>query len=141
MSKIVILNWADLSIGLSSQFEATINQEHLDLYSEISGDFNPMHTDDIYAKSKGFNQKILHGMLTSSLYSTLIGMYLPGKYCLLHGINISFISPVYAGDTLTISGEISYLNEAYKQVEIKANIRNKNNKKISKAKIKLGIME
>ena len=68
-------------------------------------------------------------------------MYLPGKYCLLHGINISFISPVYAGDMLTISGEISYLNEAYKQVEIKANIRNKNNKKISKAKIKLGIME
>jgi len=141
MSKIAILNWADLSIGLSSQFETTINQEHLDLYSEISGDFNPMHTDDIYAKSKGFNQKILHGMLTSSLYSRLIGMYLPGKYCLLHGINISFISPVYAGDMLTISGEISYLNEAYKQVEIKANIRNKNNKKISKAKIKLGIME
>ena len=80
-------------------------------------------------------------MLTSSFFSTLVGVYLPGKYCLLQGIDIQFSKPVYIDDILTITGKVSYINEAYKQIEIKAIIINQDNEKVSKATIKVGVMD
>ena len=80
-------------------------------------------------------------MLTSSFYSTLVGVYLPGKYCILQGINIQFSHPVYVDDILTITGKVSHINEAYKQLEIKAIIMNQKNIKVSKATIKVGVID
>ena len=80
-------------------------------------------------------------MLTASFYSTLIGVFLPGKYCILQGIDIQFNKPVYSGDHLTISGMVTYINDAYKQLEIKASIINQDHKKVSKALIKVGLID
>ena len=102
---------------------------------------NPLHTDSEYAKSKGFVDRVVYGMLTSSFYSTLVGVYLPGEYCILQGIEIQFSKPVYVDDTLKISGKVSYINEAYKQIEIKAVVTNQAGKKVSKATIKVGVMD
>ena len=118
-----------------------INSEKVEKFLEISGDSNPLHTDSPYSKSKGFLNKVVYGMLTSSFYSTLVGVYLPGKYCFLQGIDIQFSKPVYIGDILKISGKVSYINQAYKQVEIKAFMMNQDNIKISKATIKVGIID
>jgi len=68
-------------------------------------------------------------------------VYLPGKYCILQGIDIQFSKPVYIDDILTITGKVSYINEAYKQIEIKAIIINQDNEKVSKATIKVGVMD
>ena len=108
-------------------------------FTQMTDDINPLHIDDDYAKRKGFDGRVVYGMLTSSFYSTLVGMYLPGKYSLLHSIDISYHCPVYIGDELTVYGEVSYKNEAYSQIEITAYITNHKNKKISKSKIKVGI--
>jgi 3-hydroxybutyryl-CoA dehydratase len=62
-------------------------------------------------------------MLTSSLYSRLVGVYLPGKYALLQGIDLDFSSPCHAGERLHVAGEVVFLNEAYQRFEIKATIR------------------
>jgi 3-hydroxybutyryl-CoA dehydratase len=105
-------------------------------FLDISNDINPLHIDKNYAKQKGFKDRVVYGMLTSSFYSTLVGVYLPGKYCILQGIDIQFSKPVYIDDELRISGKVSYINEAYKQIEIKATIINQENKKVSKATIK-----
>ena len=95
----------------------------------------------ILSKSKGFSDRVVYGMLTSSFFSTLVGVYLPGKYCILQSIDIKFSKPVYIDDILTITGKVSYINEAYKQLEIKAVIINQDNKKVSKATIKVGGMD
>jgi 3-hydroxybutyryl-CoA dehydratase len=79
--------------------------------------------------------------LTSTLYSTLVGVHLPGKYCILQGINIQYSKPVYVGDQLIISGKVHYINEAYKQIEIKAMIINQYDEKVSKATIKAGVID
>ena len=105
----------------------------------MTGDINPLHINQEYAKEKGMLDKVVYGMLTSSFYSTLVGVYLPGKRCLLQGIEISFKKPVYIGEEIEIYGEISYLNEAYKIAEIKAYIKNES-KKISTAKITVGVI-
>lgn len=131
----------DIHVGLGAQFSVTITEEMLDSFQSLSEDTNPLHADSRYAKEKGFKDRVAYGMLTSAFYSKLVGVYLPGKYALLHGIEIDFHNPVYAGDILAISGEVSYINETYKQIEIIGHIRNQDKKLISKAKIKVGLNE
>jgi len=129
-----------IKIGLEEEFSVQIDSEKLKKFLEISGDINPLHVDSEYSKSKGFIDRVVHGMLTACFYSTLVGVYLPGKYCILQGIDIQFSKPVYINDILKISGKVSYINEAYKQIEIKAMITNQDNKKVSKATIKVGLL-
>lgn len=134
------IEFEELHIGLSESFKVKITDEMLDLFIKISGDKNPMHSSEEYAKNKNYPSKVIHGLLSSSFYSTLVGMYLPGEKCLLHGIDISFRKPVFVGDKLEIYGEIILLNEVYKVAEIKAYIKNQSGEKISTAKIRVGVI-
>jgi len=133
--------FSEIKIGLEESFSVTIDSSKLDKFLDISNDLNPLHVDSEYAKEKGFDDRVVYGLLTSSFYSTLVGVYLPGKYCILQGIDIQFSKPVYIDDNLTITGKVSYINEAYKQIEIKANIVNQNGKKVSKSTIKIGLID
>jgi len=133
--------FSDIEIGLEESFEVKVDISKMDKFLDISNDINPLHVDSNYAKKKGFPDRVVHGLLTSSFYSTLVGVHLPGKYCILQGVDIQFSKPVYIGDTLKISGKVSYINEAYKQIEIKAYITNQNNEKVSKATIKTGVLD
>ena len=130
----------DIKIGLKHSFEVEITDVQMQLFLEISGDNNPMHLDSIYAKSKGMKEKIVYGMLTSSFYSTLAGVYIPGKYALLHSIDIRFVNPVFIGDKLIVEGVVTFVHELFHQIEVKATIRNQRNEKISGAKIKIGVL-
>ena len=136
-----IYKFDDINVGLEESFRVKVDSKKLDKFFEISGDLNPLHSNAEYSKSKGFSGRVVYGMLTSSFFSTLVGVYLPGKYCILQGIDIQFSNPVYIDDILTITGKVSYINEAYKQLEIKAVIINQDNNKISKATIKVGVMD
>ena len=131
----------DIFEGLEESFDVIVDSEKLDKFLELSGDSNPLHTDIEYSLLKGFPGRVVYGMLTASFYSTLVGVHLPGKYCILHSIDIQFSNPVYIDDLLTITGKVSYINEAYKQFEIKAIIINQNNKKVSKSTIKVGVID
>ena len=132
---------SDLAVGLKRSFEVTIDESIMDKFLDISNDTNPLHIDSQYAVSKGFRAKVVYGLLTSSYYSTLVGVHIPGKYCILQGIDIQFSRPVYIGDTLRVSGEVVYINNAYKQIEIKAFITNQESLKVSKATIKVGLID
>lgn len=130
----------DLHVGLTESFSVTITEEMMNSFLSISGDINPLHNDIDYARFKGFENRVVYGLLTSSFYSTLVGVHLPGKYCILQGLDIQFNKPVFINDKLKIEGKISYINTAYKQIEIKAVVTNQNNKKVSKALIKVGLL-
>ncbi len=132
---------SDIEVGLEESFEVKIDVSKMDKFLDISNDINPLHIDSDYAKEKGFLNRVVYGLLTSSFYSTLVGVYIPGKYCILQGIDIQFSKPVYIDDTLKISGKVSYINEAYRRIEIKATITNQENKKVSKATIKIGVLD
>jgi|TARA_B110000091_G_C13549483_1_gene363810 3-hydroxybutyryl-CoA dehydratase len=133
--------FSEIQIGLEESFHIKVDVSKMDKFLEISDDINPLHIDSKYAKEKGFTSRLVYGLLTSSFYSTLVGVYLPGKYCILQGIDILFSKPVYIDDILKISGKVSYINEAYKQFEIKAIITNQENEKVSRATIKIGVMD
>ncbi len=67
----------DIKIGLKEEFKIPITEEKIKLFGQITGDYNPLHNDLEFAKSKGYNERVVYGMLTSSFLSTLAGMYLP----------------------------------------------------------------
>lgn len=133
--------FSEIDIGLEHSFEKTVTSTMMDKFLDISGDNNPLHVDSKYAKEKGFEDRVVYGLLSSAFYSTLIGVHLPGKYCILQGLDIQFSKPVFINDKLKIVGKISYINEVYKQIEIKAFIANQHNKKVSKATIKVGLID
>ncbi|MGB7281763.1 MAG: MaoC/PaaZ C-terminal domain-containing protein [Candidatus Acidiferrum sp.] len=131
--------WEDLQIGLHEQFEVLITREMMSSFAELSGDSNPLHGNAEYARQHGFRDQVVFGMLASSFYSRLVGVHLPGKYSLLHGIDIHFVSPVYIGDKLLVRGEIEFLSESVRRVELRASIRNQAGLLVSKAKIRVGL--
>ncbi len=134
-------SWSELSIGLTESFSVTVNQELQDTFTKLTGDINPMHLDSNYAVRMGYQDKIVYGMLTASFYSTLVGVYLPGQRCLFHECDVQWPKPVYIGDTLTIIGKISEMDERFHRIKIKAHILNQHNEKVSRASLSVGVVE
>jgi 3-hydroxybutyryl-CoA dehydratase len=133
--------WDDLSLGLSASFSVLVTEEMLVSFRRISGDSNPLHCDPEYARRAGFAGVVVHGLLSAAFYSTLAGVHLPGKSCLLHAIDLSFAKPIYVGDHLSVEGEITHLNDACRQAEIRARIQNGTGVTTSKAKIRVGVRD
>lgn len=133
-------SYEDISIGQEASFSRTITAEMMDSFLLLSGDENPLHADEAFAKGKGFPERVVYGMLTASLYSCLAGMHLPGKNCLLQSVHADFLHPVFLGDTLTVNGEITEKTDSVRQIVIRAVIRNQDGKKVSRAKIEAGVL-
>ena len=91
----------DLSIGMQAVFAKTVTEADVLMFAAVSGDTNPLHLNAEFAAQTRFKQRIVHGMLTTSLWSTLVGTKLPGSGSAYMGQEITFIKPVYIGDTVT----------------------------------------
>ena len=120
----------ELKVGMSESFDVTITPEMLDSFKSITGDVNPLHNDEEFAKAKGHVGRVAYGMLTASFLSTLAGVYLPGEKSLIQQVETKFVNPVYIGDTLTVKGEIVELIESVQRLELKVLITNQNGKKV-----------
>jgi len=136
----------DIALGYEVIFPSesegvTITEDMHNNFTKTTGDINPMHIDNDFAKAKGFNGVLCYGMLTASFYSTLVGVYIPGKYAIFQEADISFQKPVHIGDSLRIKGKVSEINEILKRITIKAEIRNQRNERVSKATLVVGFTE
>ncbi len=135
----------EIDVGLSESFTIQITAKMEDMFREITGDYNPLHRDDVFAKevSRGrFDSHVSFGMLTASLYSTIAGMYLPGKYSLIHSLErVDFKSPVFVGDELTVTGTVKEKQDELKLLLLSVVIRNQNNKIVSKASMKVLVQD
>ena len=96
----------ELYVGQSAEFTKTISESDVYLFAGITGDHNPMHVNDVYAKQSRFGERIVHGLLSSSVISTVIGTKLPGNGSVYVEQNISFKAPVVFGDTITARVEV-----------------------------------
>ncbi len=131
----------DLYIGMKEEFKVKITKEMMKSFQIITGDSNPLHIDCDYAKEKNFPDTVVYGMLTSSFISTLAGMHLPGKYCIIQSVESKFLAPVFVGDTITIIGEITAIHASVKRVEIKTLMKNQENTKVLKGKLNVGLLD
>ena len=88
--KLSELNFDQINIGDSKEFKIIITNSMIDEFARISGDFNPLHTDEKYAQSTKFGKRLVHGMLLASFLSQMVGMYLPGKHALYSSQTLEF---------------------------------------------------
>jgi len=133
-------SWEELEPGLAAEYEVVVSEEMMARFLATTGDENPLHLDAAFALARGFKSRVVYGLLTASFYSTLAGVYLPGKSCLLHGLKVDFNAPVYVGDRLRVRGTVAHRNEAYRQLEIACDIANQSAEIVSKAKLKVGFL-
>jgi 3-hydroxybutyryl-CoA dehydratase len=90
----------DLEVGMTANYAKTVTDADIVLFAGISGDSNPVHIDNEFAKNTMFKGRIAHGMLTASFISTVLGTKLPGPGCVYISQNLKFRAPVRIGDTV-----------------------------------------
>ena len=120
----------DLSIGQKASFTKTVTEEDLAHFIAITGDKNPLHTDETFAEKTFFGQRIAHGMLSAALFSTLVGLHLPGIGAIYKSQTLEFLSPVFIGDTLCAWFEITAIDPENETIEINSWIENQNGKQV-----------
>ena len=91
-----------MKLGDKASFSKTITDADVTIFAGLTGDFNPVHIDSVYAKNTIFKNRIAHGMLGGSLVSTVLGTRLPGPGTIFMEQNLKFKMPVYIGDTFTV---------------------------------------
>ncbi|MDP4103736.1 MAG: MaoC family dehydratase [Bacillota bacterium] len=94
------LMYEDIQIGDTAVFSKTITDFDIYQFAGLTGDFNPMHIDNEFAKDTFFKERIAHGLLTGSFISTVLGMKLPGPNSIYLSQNFKFLAPVKIGDTV-----------------------------------------
>jgi 3-hydroxybutyryl-CoA dehydratase len=103
-----------LKVGDTAEFAKTVTETDIYLYAGITGDFNPAHVNEEYAKNTFFKTRIAHGMLTAGFISAIIANQLPGPGTIYLKQDLSFLAPVRIGDTITGKVEVLELMEKNK---------------------------
>ena len=97
-------------MGQTASVTRTISESDVYLFAGVTGDLNPAHTNEEYAKTTHFKTRIAHGMLSAGLISAVLGMQLPGPGTIYTGQTLKFLAPVHIGDTITATAEIKSLD-------------------------------
>ncbi|HCT64978.1 MAG TPA: enoyl-CoA hydratase [Lachnospiraceae bacterium] len=97
----------EIYVGMSKSLSKTISESDVYTFAGLTGDINPVHLNSEYAKTTRFGERIAHGMLTASFFSTIVGMLIPGVDAIYLGQTCKFLLPVKFGDTITAKGEVT----------------------------------
>jgi len=108
-----------LNIGDTAKFAKTVSESDIYLYAGITGDFNPAHINEDYAKNTFFKTRIAHGMLSAGFISTVIGNELPGTGSIYVKQDLRFLAPVRIGDTITARVEVIEIMDGKNRVRLK----------------------
>ena len=120
------VKFADIAIGDTASFSKTITEHDVYAFAGLSGNFNPVHVDEEFARTTRFKGRIAHGLLAAGLISTVIGTALPGANAIYLAQELVFKSPVMLGDTLTALVEVVEKIEAKKRIIFKTSVTNQN---------------
>jgi 3-hydroxybutyryl-CoA dehydratase len=114
----------DLTVGQRAAFDTVITGGDIDAFAQLSGDFNPLHTDAAFAHERGFDDRVVHGAHLVALASRLAGIYLPGRNALVLAINASFTAPVLPDTRITVSGIVDQLSDSVRSAVLKLRVVN-----------------
>ncbi len=96
-----------LQVGDTGRFAKVITEKDVFAFADASGDHNPLHIDEDYAKQSVFKDRIAHGILTAGIISTVLASELPGLGTIFVELHIRFLKPVYFDDTITATGQVT----------------------------------
>ena len=130
----------DFEAGQQASFTKTFTDEDLESFIAITGDTNPLHVDDAFAAKTRFGRRVVHGMLAASIFSTMVGMRLPGTGAIYRAQTIRFLLPVYVGDTVTAHFVVRSVDRAKHRLEIDAWIENEAGERVLEGTCEAGLL-
>ncbi|HVM84111.1 MAG TPA: MaoC family dehydratase [Candidatus Binatia bacterium] len=101
----------EISEGMTAVFSKTVTEADIVLFAGVTGDTNPVHLDEEFAKPTMFKGRIAHGMLTAGFISAVFGTRLPGPGCVYIAQNLKFKAPVRIGDTVQARVTVSAIDQ------------------------------
>lgn len=119
-----------IQVGDKASFSKTVGEGDVYGFAGITGDFNPVHVNEVFASGTRFKKRIAHGMLSASLISTVIGTKLPGANTIYLSQEVKFTGPVYIGDTLTAEVEVLEKKEEKRILTLKTTVVNQEGKMV-----------
>jgi acyl dehydratase len=102
----------NVQVGQRAARDLTVTAEHVRLYTEITGDRNPLHYDENFAAQTKFGRLVVQGGITTGLLHALVAMDMPGPGSVFLSQNWKFTAPVYIGDTITAEAEVVKVHES-----------------------------
>ncbi len=130
----------DFTIGQHASFTKTFTEDDVHRFIGITGDVNPLHVDDAFAAATKFGRRVLHGMLTASIFSTMVGMLLPGTGAIYRSQTLRFLLPVYVGDTVTAHFVVLSIDPTKYHLEIEAWIENEAGERVIEGTCEAGLL-
>ncbi len=131
---------ADYSVGQKAELQKTFTDDDVRHFVAITGDVNPLHVDDAFAARTFFGRRIAHGLLTASLFSTLVGMFIPGTGAIYRTQSLEFHRPVFVGDIVTATFEIVAIREEESVLEIESTIVNESGELVISGRCTAGLI-
>lgn len=131
----------DLSIfDKEYQHKFVVTQAVYDGFQQCSGDFNPLHTNQDFAKGKGFPQCVMYGNILNGFVSYFIGMLLPTQEVIIHSQDIMFKNPVFLNDELDFTAKVEDISEVVNTVIFKYTFRNAAGKLVARGHVQIGVI-
>lgn len=113
-----LLSIDQVQVGMQASMTRQVTDADIQIFADLSGDYNPVHLDDEYALASPFKQRIAHGMLSATFLSTLLGTKLPGEGSIYTSQALKFVRPVYVDDTVTATVSVTKVNLEKKRVTL-----------------------
>ena len=130
----------DFEPGQRASFRKTLTDEDVRGFAEITEDTNPLHLDDEFVAKTRFGRRIVQGMLTASLFSTVMGTLLPGTGAIYRSQTIRFLRPVFVGDTVTAHFLVRSVDRAKHRLEIEAWVENEAGERVIEGTAEAGLL-
>ncbi|OMH32648.1 MaoC family dehydratase [Motiliproteus sp. MSK22-1] len=109
----------DLEVGMSASYAKTVSESDVYTFAGITGDNNPVHINEEFAATTQFKKRIVHGMFSAGLISTVLGTRLPGPGAIYIDQTLKFKAPVYIGDTVTATATVEEIDVRRRRVKLK----------------------
>ncbi|MBN2228400.1 MAG: MaoC family dehydratase [Candidatus Thorarchaeota archaeon] len=134
------IKYKDLKLGQRAEILHILTEDDIQRFGDLSGDYNPLHFDEQWAKRTMFGSRIAHGLLTASFISTAIGMHLPGPGTIYMSQSMRFLGPVRIGDTIKTIVEIIGLDDSKERVSLRTSCFNQDGKAVLDGEAMVSIM-
>ncbi|MBK6751854.1 MAG: MaoC family dehydratase [Acidobacteria bacterium] len=130
----------ELKIGDQFSTSREVTDEVIRKFAEVSGDFNPIHLDDEFAKTTRFSKRIAHGMLSGAFISAVLGNEFRERKIVYLSQTMKFVAPVFIGDIVTATGTITNIREDKNIVTLETICSNQNGEMLVKGEAAVMIL-
>lgn len=125
--------------GQSVRVDLWVDDEQMRRFAELSGDFNPLHTNEAFARAKGFQGRVVYGALLLAKVSELIGMRLPGKDSVWARVDFDFLGPLYVNQAAQLEAKVASFSASTGLLELRFSLQ-RDGKRIAKGRAEVVVV-